>query len=152
MPRRNHEFKPKENLVKRSKLNIESHVEIIRTKLKNWLDAKNPMRLKRNYILVDGLIKMRCVKCLNYYERTPEFFSFDQRDDYFKTCNPGFENFHNSMSTPCKICFNTSYQKKNATRDGFINILLVKYPKLTKDWFENTLKSQEFCGGLLQTN
>lgn len=103
--------------------------------------------LKLGDIFEDGVIKMKCVKCLVFYPRTPEYFYLKNFKNFVRA-RAGWESLSNSAKNPCIKCMNKLTAKLCDTEDGFVCRLLQKYPELTNEWFYQTLKKQASRGAI----
>jgi hypothetical protein len=126
---------------------VAADTKLIEDKLRTYLASAKKLKLKKGCKLENGQMFMMCVVCEIFRPRTTEYFDASMGGSNFVTSLPGHEYLCNSISRPCKKCWVVLSQKHHATESGFIRHLLwASYPKLTVEWFYDTLQKQNGNG------
>jgi hypothetical protein len=73
---------------------------------------------------------MICVGCKKDKPALPSFFRVNNGEARIIKGSSGHENYHNSISTPCKVCFARMTAEHDATVNGWVKMIMRKYPKL----------------------
>ncbi len=135
---------------KRKKRDMNADIKMFQAKLEFWMFQGKELHLKPGCELKNNKIFMECVNCKQKLHRTTEFFNANSIIT-FEGAEPGHESLHNSTSTPCKSCVSKIKMEKHKTREAFISHLILKYPMLTKEWFNETLEKQNGRGLITNT-
>jgi len=73
---------------------------------------------------------MVCVGCNEEKPALPTFFGVSNSMARFMKSSSGHENYNNSPSYPCRVCFARMTSERDATVDGWVRKLVKSYPKL----------------------
>jgi len=74
-----------------------------------------------------GAFFMRCVGCDVVKPALPSHFTIAEGKAAFLVSASGHETYHNSPSTPCKVCFARLLAKRDATVDGWVRRTMSHY-------------------------
>jgi len=81
----------------------------------------------------EGAFFMRCVGCDVVKPALPSHFAINHGKARFLASDSGQENYNNSPSTPCKVCFARLAAIRDAAVDGWVRTIMHKYKSLCAD-------------------